>query len=86
MAAKRQLGSRHTSPLLRARSRTTLAGSLKPEPTESTPRVVTSADFASAPISAAFPLITVGCQCARSSIISAPQSETHLWKPRADGP
>jgi len=55
---------------LRANCRTTLAGSVKPGPTLSTPRDRTSADSASAPISPALPFITLGCHSFRSSGIA----------------
>lgn len=49
-------------PCFRASALTIAPGSENPEPTESTPRLATSVDFAMNPISAALPLIIVGCQ------------------------
>lgn len=49
-------------PCFRASALTIAPGLENPEPTESTPRLATSVDFAMNPISAALPLIIVGCQ------------------------
>lgn len=66
------------SPLARASLLTTPAGSENPEPVESTPRLATSLDLASAAISAALPLMTAGCQWDSSSRVSGTTTQRTL--------